>query len=51
MEPYEWAFCFSSFKEASVKDASNEVNTQKTDLMTGCNGFPFSRMKKSTKTD
>ena len=49
MKPYEWAFCFSSFKEASIKDATNRVNTQKTDLMTGCNGFPFSRMKKSSK--
>ena len=49
MVPYEWAFCFSSFKEASVKDAINKVNTQKTDLMKGCNGFPFSRMKKSGK--
>lgn len=49
MKPYEWAFCFSSFKEASIKNATNRVNTQKTDLMTGCNGFPFSRMKKSSK--
>ncbi len=47
MEPYEWAFCFSSFKEASVKEAINNVNTKRADLMTGCNGFPFSRMKKS----
>lgn len=49
MEPYEWAFCFSSFEEVSVKDATSKVNTQTTDLMTGCNGFPFSRMKKSGK--
>ncbi|NRB48148.1 MAG: hypothetical protein HRU41_10785 [Saprospiraceae bacterium] len=50
MDPYEWAFCFSSFEEVSVEDATNKVNTQKTDLMTGCNGFPFSRMKKSGKS-
>lgn len=50
MNPYEWAFCFSSFKEASIEDAIEKVNTQKADLMTGCNGFPFSRMKKSGKS-
>ena len=50
MKPFEWAFCFSSFKEESVKNAINKVNTQKTDLMKGCNGFPFSRMKKSGNT-
>ncbi|MEM9548046.1 MAG: hypothetical protein AAGA77_18840 [Bacteroidota bacterium] len=50
MEPFEWAFCFSSFEEASVEEAINKVNTQKTDLMKGCNGFPFSRMKPSGRT-
>lgn len=51
MNPYEWAFCFSSYEEANVKDAINKVNTQKTDLMTGCNGFPFSRMKKVNNSE
>ncbi|MEM6805452.1 MAG: hypothetical protein AAF696_28905 [Bacteroidota bacterium] len=47
MKPYIWAFCFSSFKEASIKEAIHTTTTQKTDLMKGCNGFPFSRMKPS----
>ena len=46
MKPYEWAFCFSSFEAASVEEATSQVNTQKTDLRTGCGGFPFSRMKR-----
>lgn len=46
MEPYEWAFCFSSYAATSVEEATSQVNTQKTDLMTGCDGFPFSRMKR-----
>ncbi|MEM6397146.1 MAG: hypothetical protein AAF741_12425 [Bacteroidota bacterium] len=46
MHPYEWAFCFSNYDEPSVKDAVKNTNTQKSDLMTGCNGFPFSRMKR-----
>ncbi len=50
MDPYEWAFCFSSFEEAKPEDAINKVNTKKSDLMNGCNGFPFSRMKKVDKS-
>ena len=50
MAPYEWAFCFSSFEAASVAHAVDSVHTQKTDLMKGCNGYPFSRMKRSTQT-
>lgn len=46
MEPYEWAFCFSSYAATSVEEATTQVNTDKTDLMTGCDGFPFSRMKR-----
>ena len=51
MEPYEWAFCFSSFEEKSKDDAVNALNAQKSDLMSGCNGFPFSRMKPSNKSN
>jgi len=50
MAPYEWAFCFSSFEAVSVAHAIDSVNTQKTDLMKGCNGYPFSRMKRSTQS-
>ena len=46
MKPYEWAFCFSSFEAASVEAAVNSVGTDKSDLMKGCNGYPFSRMKR-----
>jgi hypothetical protein len=46
MKPYEWAFCYSSYEAANVQDAIKNVNTQKADLRTGCNGFPFSRMKR-----
>jgi len=46
MKPYEWAFCFSSYAAASMEEATDQVNTQKTDLRTGCGGFPFSRMKR-----
>lgn len=46
MEFYEWVFCFSSFKEVSVKEVINNVNIKRVDLMIGCNGFFFFRMKK-----
>jgi len=51
MAPYEWAFCFSSYEEASIKDAIKNVNTDKSDMMSGCNGFPFSRMKRVGESD
>ncbi|MTB52077.1 hypothetical protein [Lewinella sp. W8] len=47
MAPYEWALCFSSYDEISVENAIDSVNTDKSNLMTGCNGFPFSRMKRA----
>ena len=46
MPPYEWAFCFSNFEAASETEAMQANYTQKTNLKTGCNGFPFSRMKR-----
>lgn len=48
MEPYTWGFCLSVYK--AVSDSIAEFGPNKTDRSNprkGCNGFPFSRMKKS----
>lgn len=48
MEPYTWGFCLSVYK--AVSDSIAEFGPNKTDRTNprkGCNGFPFSRMKKS----
>jgi len=48
MEPYTWGFCLSVYNAAT--DSIAEFGPNKTDRANprkGCNGFPFSRMKKS----
>lgn len=47
MEPYTWGFCLSVYN--AVSDSIAEFGPNKTDRTNprkGCNGFPFSRMKK-----
>ena len=47
MEPYTWGFCLSVYN--AVSDSIAEFGPHKTDRTNprkGCNGFPFSRMKK-----
>ncbi len=46
MPPYEWAFCFSSYEEMTAEEARDKSNTDKANLMKGCGGYPFSRMKR-----
>lgn len=47
MEPYRWGFCLSTFDAKS--DSLAEFTPTHTDRLNprkGCNGYPFSRMKK-----
>jgi hypothetical protein len=47
MEPFLWGFCLSNFNAQS--DSLAEFSPTKTDRLNprkGCNGYPFSRMKK-----
>lgn len=47
MEPYTWGFCLSVYN--AVSDSIAEFGphtTDRTNPRKGCNGFPFSRMKK-----
>jgi hypothetical protein len=45
MDPYTWAFCLSVYNaESAIKaEESAEINAESP--KTGCNGYPFSRMK------
>lgn len=45
MEPYNWGFCLSSYKAPSPDSAKNVTSADRSQAITGCNGFPFSRMK------
>ncbi|MEO9886728.1 MAG: hypothetical protein ABJR05_04805 [Balneola sp.] len=45
MEPYEWGFCLSDYN-AITADSAEAVNVvDRSKPKTGCNGYPFSRMK------
>lgn len=48
MEPYTWGFCLSVYKAQSDSLAEfGSNNTNRSNPRKGCNGYPFSRMKKA----
>ena len=47
MEPWRWGYCLTAFKAPTMQDAIKTPSADKTNPRMGCNGFPFSRMKKS----
>lgn len=51
MAPFEWAFCLSAY-DATTAAAAEAVTIARPETpRTGCNGFPFSRMRRPTGTD
>ena len=47
MEPFLWGFCLSTFNAKSDSLAEfSPVNIDRLNPRKGCNGYPFSRMKK-----
>jgi len=46
MPPFEWAFCLSTYDAASAEQARLSAVARPESPRTGCNGFPFSRMKR-----
>ena len=49
MPPYEWAFCFSAYNAPSAAAAESTLVAKREMPRTGCDGFPFSRMKRVPK--
>ncbi len=50
--PYEWAFCMSAYEEPTAAAAEAIETARREQPKTGCNGFPFSRMRRvQTGTD
>lgn len=47
MEPYQWGFCLSVYDAKSESIAEGRYRADKRNPRTGCNGFPFSRMKRT----
>ena len=47
MPPYQWGFCYSAFRAPSAAVAETVSVARRDTPRTGCNGFPFSRMKRA----
>jgi hypothetical protein len=47
MEPWAWGFCLTVYNAASASEAENKPQADRQNPKKGCNGFPFSRMKKN----
>ena len=46
MPPYEWAFCFSAYEAPTRAAAESTTIARRETPRTGCNGFPFTRMRR-----
>jgi hypothetical protein len=46
MAPYYWGFCLTEYKAPSDLAAEDHAAADRQNPKKGCNGFPFSRMKK-----
>jgi len=46
MEPWRWGFCLTAYKAASIQEAVDTVPADRSNPLKGCNGFPFTRMKR-----
>ncbi len=49
MKPYKWGFCLTVYNAATLAEAKNKAAADRNNPMKGCNGYPFSRMKKENK--
>jgi hypothetical protein len=45
MAPYTWAYCYSAYKAPTAAAAESVSIARRATLKTGCNGYPFSRMR------
>lgn len=46
MQPWLWGFCLTSYNASSAEEAEKTASADRLNPKKGCNGFPFSRMKK-----
>ena len=46
MDPFKWGFCLTEYKARSMEEARAAVSADRLNTKTGCNDYPFSRMKR-----
>lgn len=47
MAPYTWGFCMTAYRAPRREAARGTAAADRATPRTGCNGFPFSRMKRA----
>jgi len=47
MEPFKWGFCLTAYDAATDAAAEATAAADRNNPRKGCNGYPFSRMKKT----
>ena len=50
MPPWDWAFCLSAWDAPTQADAERRGIARRDTPKTGCNGYPFSRMRRAVAT-
>ncbi len=46
MKPFQWGFCLTVYAAATIEEAKANASADRQHPKSGCNGYPFSRMKK-----
>jgi hypothetical protein len=46
MAPYQWGFCLTTYDAKTPEEARTKAKADRSNPRKGCNGFPFSRMKR-----
>lgn len=47
MEPFIWGFCLTTYNAPTIEEARDKASADRNNARIGCNGHPFSRMKRS----
>ena len=46
MHPWRWGYCLTAYKATTMQEAIHAVSADRANPKKGCNGNPFSRMKR-----
>lgn len=46
MNPFLWGFCYTEYKAPNIKAAEKAISADRLNPKKGCNGYPFSRLKR-----
>jgi hypothetical protein len=47
MAPFLWGFCLTTYDAKTIEEAQTKAKADRANPRKGCNGYPFSRMKRT----